>query len=315
MPLDPVAKAIIDLTEARFPRLGTEVLDAAEARRILAAQPAPPTEPVPVARVEDRRLPGPAGAPDVPVRLYWPRPADDTPLPVVVFCHGGGFVICDLDSHDRMCREMANATGALIISVDYRRAPEDRFPAAAEDAYAVLCWTAAHAAGLGGDPTRIAVAGDSAGGNLAAVLPLMARDRGGPMPVFQLLIYPMLDPAQNTPSYRDNAHGYFVTADHLRWYWQQYLGDPADAAHPYASPLAAPDLTALPPAHILTAEYDPLRDEGETYALRLREAGVPVDIHRYNGVFHGFFGMPGHLTAATKANNAAHSALRAALKG
>ncbi|GAA0495630.1 alpha/beta hydrolase [Streptomyces olivaceiscleroticus] len=312
MPLDPVAKAIIDLSEAHFPRLGTEVFDAAEARRILAARPAPSASPTPVARVEDRRLPGPAGAPEVPVRLYRPRASGGAPLPVVVFCHGGGFVICDLDSHDGMCREMANATGALVVSVDYRRAPEHRFPAAAEDAYAVLCWTAAHAADLGGDPARLAVAGDSAGGNLAAVLPLMARDRGGPMPVFQLLIYPMLDPARNTPSYRDNARGYFVTADHLRWYWEQYLGD-RSGAHPYASPLAAPDLSGLPPAHVLTAEYDPLRDEGETYALRLRESGVPVDVRRYDGVFHGFFGMAGQLRAAAEANDAAYSALRAAL--
>ncbi|POX38031.1 hypothetical protein C3486_25330 [Streptomyces sp. Ru73] len=313
MPLDPVAKAIIDLSEAHFPRLGTEVFDAAEARRLLAARPAPAGATVPVARVEDRRLPGPAGAPEVPVRLYWPRAAGDGALPVVVFCHGGGFVICDLDSHDTMCREMANATGALVVSVDYRRAPEHRFPAAAEDAYAVLCWAAAHAPEVGGDPARIAVAGDSAGGNLAAVLPLMARDRGGPMPVFQLLVYPMLDPARDTPSYRENARGYFVTADHLRWYWEQYLGTEADSGHPYASPLAAPDLSGLPPAHVLTAEYDPLRDEGETYARRLREAGVTVDVRRYAGVFHGFFGMPAQLPAAAEANDAAYSALRAAL--
>ncbi|MFC6063562.1 alpha/beta hydrolase [Streptomyces ochraceiscleroticus] len=324
MPLDPVAKTIIELTEAHFPRLGTEVLDAAEARRILAAQPARAAVPVPVARVEDRRVPGPAGAPEVPVRLYWPREGADGGLPVVVFCHGGGFVICDLDSHDGICRDLANATGALVVSVDYRRAPEHRFPAAAEDAYAVLCWAAAHAAEEGGDPARVAVAGDSAGGNLAAVLPLMARDQGGPMPVFQLLIYPMLDPARNTPSYRQNARGYFVTADHLRWYWEQYLGADGDGngdgdvhpctdVHPYASPLAAADLSGLPPAHILTAEYDPLRDEGEAYGRRLREAGVAVDVRRYDGVFHGFFGMPGQLPAAAEANEAAHAALRTAL--
>ncbi|MET7517728.1 alpha/beta hydrolase [Streptomyces sp. NPDC005480] len=312
MPLDPAAKAVIEMAEPYFPRLGTEVLDATEARRILAAQPQPEAEPVPVARLEDRRLPGPAGAPEVPVRMYWPA-EEATDLPVVIFCHGGGWVLCDLDTHDRTCRAMSNATGAIVVSVDYRKAPEHRFPAAVDDTYAVFSWVTGHAAGLGGDPARIAVAGDSAGGNLAAALTLMARDRSGPMPRFQLLVYPVLDHAQDTASYRENALGYFTTADHLRWYWQQYLGEEGDGTHPYASPLRAVDLAGLPPAHIVTAEYDPLRDEGEAYGRRLRQAGVEAEVQRYDGVVHGFFGMSGQLTAAGAASTAAYAALRAAL--
>jgi acetyl esterase len=230
----------------------------------------------------------------------------------VVFCHGGGFVLCDLDSHDQLCRAMSNGTGAVVISVDYRRAPEHRFPAAAEDAYAVTRWVADNPGQLGIDASRISVAGDSSGGNLAAVTALMARDRNGPDLAFQLLIYPMLDHAQDTPSYRDNATGYFVTADHLRWYWQQYLGD-ADGAHPYASPVLASDLTGLPPAHIITAEYDPLRDEGETYGRRLAEAGSPADVRRYDGMFHGFVSMADHLPEATAARSAAFQAMATAL--
>lgn len=312
MPLKPEAQAIVDVASASFPKLGTEVLDADEARRILAERPAPDVDPIPVGRVEERHVPGPVGAPAVRVRVYWPEDAAANP-PVVVFCHGGGWVICDLDSHDQLCRAMTVGSGAIVVSVDYRQAPAHRFPAAAEDAYAAVRWVAAEAGALGGDGTRIAVAGDSAGGNLAAVAALMARDRGGPPIAFQLLIYPMLDHSRDTQSYWDNAHGYFVTEDHLRWYWEQYLG--ADGgAHPYASPSQA-ELSGLPPAHIVTAEYDPLRDEGEVYGQRLREAGVPAEVCRYEGMFHGFVSMADHLPDAAKAQAAAFSALRDALFG
>ncbi|WP_328399968.1 alpha/beta hydrolase [Nocardia sp. NBC_00403] len=331
MPLKPEAQVIVDLATASFPRLGTEIQDATEARRILAARPAAAAEPIPVGQVEERLVPGPVGAPELRVRIY--RPADSSLdaqssatdaesdltgttalLPVIVFFHGGGFVICGLDSHDQLCRSMANGVGAIVVSVDYRQAPEHRFPAAAEDAYAALNWVAEHAGTMGGDPARVAVAGDSCGGNLAAATTLMARDRNGPAVTFQLLVYPMLDPARNTMSYRDNAHGYFVTDDHLRWYWEQYLGTDGDADHPYASPLRASDMSGLPPAHIVTAEFDPLRDEGEEYGVRLQEAGVHADVIRYDGQFHGFFSMADSLSDAKEAATVAFSALRRALE-
>ncbi|WP_454198715.1 alpha/beta hydrolase [Nocardia sp. Marseille-Q1738] len=309
MPLTPQAKVIVDAASAAFPELGTAVLDAAEARRLLADRPAPAVEPIPVADVRERRIPGPPGAPEVRIRIYRPAGAV-TPAPVVVFCHGGGFVLCSLDSHDQFCRVMANGTDAIVVSVDYRQAPEHRFPAAAEDAYAALRWVADHAESLGGDPGCLVVAGDSAGGNLAAVMALMARDRGGPRIARQLLLYPMLDPACATESYRENAEGYFTTAAHLRWYWSQYL-DSHDGTDPYVNPLCA-DLSGLPPAHIVTAEFDPLRDEGERYGQRLRQAGVAVDIRRYDGMFHGFMSMAGDLPEAVRANTAAFSVVRAA---
>lgn len=311
MPLDPVARVLIDTLVQVFPDVGTKVFDAAEARRILAAAPMPPTEPIPVAKVEDRRIPGAPDGPPIPVRVYWPQTGSNG-LPVVVYFHGGGWVLGGLDSHDPLCRSLANEVGAVVVSVDYRLAPEHRFPAAAEDAYAATAWVHAHATELGAAPSRLAVAGDSSGGNLAAVVALMARDRGGPPLRFQLLVYPVVDYARNTPSYRANAEGYFLTATHMRWYWDQYLGT-ADGAGPYASPLRAHDLRGLPPAYVVTAEFDPLRDEGEAYAQRLREAGVPVSVRRYDGMFHGFFSLAGLLPAAREANGAAFTALRAAL--
>ncbi|MEC3915362.1 alpha/beta hydrolase [Nocardia sp. CDC160] len=311
MTLSPEWQSFVDAASAAFPALGTEVLDAAEARAFLAARPAAPVEPIPVAAVEEWLVPGPDDAPEVPVRLYRPLDAETVPG-VVVFYHGGGFVLCDLDSHDRFCRTMANAAGVLVISVDYRRAPEARFPAATEDAYAVLRWVADHAESLGGDPDRLAVAGDSAGGNLATVAALAARDNGGPDIAFQLLLYPMLDPACDSASYTENAEGYFTTAAQLRWYWQQYLTCDAEKSDPYANPTRA-DLTGLPPAYIATAEFDPLRDEGEAYGRRLRDAGVETEIHRWNGTVHGFMSMAWHLRETQRANDAAFTALRRAL--
>ncbi|POX57377.1 alpha/beta hydrolase [Streptomyces sp. Ru71] len=264
----------------------------------------------PLPRVTDRSVPGPEGAPDVPVRVYEPRAGSAEPLPVVVFFHGGGWVLCDLDTHDGICREIALHTGALVVSADYRRAPEHRFPSAAEDAYAVTAWVSAHAARLGCDPRRLAVAGDSSGGNLAAAVTLMARDRGGPGIAGQLLAYPVLDHRMEAASYTTYATGFFHTTAHMRWYWEQYLGDDGDGAHPYASPGLAPDLTGLPPAVVVLPECDPLRDDGLGYARRLRAAGAAPRVWVWPGVFHGFLGLGGVLPEADRALTEAAQALR-----
>ena len=298
---------------ANFPKLGTDVLDAAVVRQLIAAN-APPPRPVPrpMARIENFTIAGPAAP--IPVRAYWPVSTPE-PLPTVAFFHGGGFVICDLDTHDDMCRAIAGETGALVVSVDYGLAPEHRYPAAAEDAYAATKWIAEHAGSLGGDADRLVVAGDSAGGNLAAVVALMARDRGGPGIAFQLLIYPVIDAAQDTPSYEENSDGYFLTAAYMRWFWEQYLGPGGDSDDGYASVLRHPDLAGLPPTLMITAEYDPLRDEGEAYADALEAAGVPVTTYRAPGMFHGFFNMDAVLDGSKLAQQAAFDAMRAALHG
>jgi acetyl esterase len=304
--LDPQAKAYLD---AMPPMPDLASIDLALLRAGMDAQALAPGEPEPVARVEERSLPGPAGA--IRVRIYTPKGSG--PFPVLVYFHGGGFVLCSLDSHDGICRSLANAGEAVVVSVDYRLAPEHGFPAAPDDCYAATRWVAQHAALLGGDPSRIAVGGDSAGGNLSAVVSLMARDRGDPALRFQLLIYPVTDCDFGTASYRENAEGYFLTTDMMKWFWRQYLADPAEAAEAYASPLRARNLRDLPPALCITAQYDPLRDEGEAYARRLQEAGVAAVLSRYDGMFHGFFGMSAQLDAAKRAVAEAGDALRKAL--
>ncbi len=312
MPLDPTAKALIEVMEANWPDF--EHMPAAEVRRLTrensesARQAGPP--PPEVARVEDRFIPGPAG--DIPVRVYWPRGASGT-RPLIVYFHGGGFVICDLDSHDGACRSLANETGAVVVSVDYRLAPEHPFPAAAEDSYAATVWAAEHASELGADATRLAVAGDSAGGNLAAVVALMARDRKGPRLRHQLLIYPVTDlsPGRHThPSQTDNATGYFLRTRDMEWFRAQYLPKGDDGLDPYASPLLAADVRNLPPAFVVTAEYDPLRDEGEAYGAKLAAAGIPVEMVRAEGLFHGFFSMGEMIASVKPINEQAFAAVR-----
>jgi acetyl esterase len=265
---------------------------------------------VPVAAVADRLVPGPAG--ELPVRVYTPEGA--APLPIVVYFHGGGWVVGTLDTYDPLCRALAAAVPAVVVSVDYRLAPEHRWPAAAEDAYAATLWASRNAAELGGVQHRLAVAGDSAGGNLAAVVALGARDRGGPAIAFQLLVYPALDAAGDTGSWREFADGFYLTADGMRWYWDHYLGG-ADGRAPDASPLRAAFFGGLPPALVIGAEHDVLRDEGEAYAARLAEAGVAATASRYPGMVHGFFRWRAVTASADAALGEAAAALRAALAG
>jgi acetyl esterase len=265
-------------------------------------------EAVQLAAVADRAVPGPGG--DLRVRVYTPRGAP--PFPIVVFFHGGGWVVGTLDTYDPLCRALAAAVPTVVVSVDYRLAPEHRWPAAVEDAYAATLWASRHAAELGGAQHRLAVAGDSAGGNLAAVVALGARDRGGPAIAFQLLVYPALDVAGDTGSWREHADGFYLTAAGMRWYWDHYLGG-ADGAAPDASPLRAAFLGGLPPALVVTADHDVLRDEGEAYAARLREAGVAADVRRVEGVVHGFFRWRAVTGAADAALQEAAAALRSAL--
>jgi acetyl esterase len=233
---------------------------------------------------EDRTIPGPAG--EIPIRVY--TPAGEGPKPVIVYFHGGGWVIGELDTVDNPLRRIANRTGAVVVSVDYRLAPEHVYPAAFDDSYAATAWVAEHAAELGGDPERIAVGGDSAGGNLAAAVAIAARDRQGPRLAAQLLIYPVTDFDFTTESYEQNGEGYLLTKGSMQWFWAHYLGAQDLGKDPYACPARADDLAGLPPAFVATAEFDPLRDEGEAYAANLRIAGVDVTAKRYDGMLHGF---------------------------
>ena len=210
-------------------------------------------------------------------------------------------MIGDLETHEGFCRSLSRATGCAVVAVAYRTAPEHRFPAAAEDCFAALRWVAANAADLGLDGHRLGVIGDSAGGNLAAAVALMARDRGGPALTLQVLTYPAVDASMKAPSIAENAEGYFLTESAMRYFWGHYLGDSGDPRHPYASPLAASDHAGLPDAFILTAQYDPLRDEGEAYAQKLEAAGCRVEIHRFEGTFHGFLLMGKVISAAGQA--------------
>jgi acetyl esterase len=310
MPLDPQAKALLDLMP---PMPDFSTLDLALARAGMAQGPLGAGDPEPVARVENRTVPGPAG--EIPVRVYTPQGAGKASEPSsgLVFFHGGGFVLCNLDSHDGVCRSLANAAGCVVVSVDYRLAPEHPYPAAPEDCYAATHWVAKNGAELGIDVSRLAIGGDSAGGNLTAVTALMARDRGGPALRFQLMIYPVTDCAFDTGSYRENAEGYFLTTGMMRWFWEKYLASPAQGREGYASPLRAQSVANLPPGLVITAGYDPLRDEGEAYAERLRGAGVDVRTSRYAGMFHGFFNMTAQLDKAREALAEASAALRTAL--
>ena len=259
----------------------------------------------PVHRVVDRTVPGPAGR--IPVRIYTPTSA--ARLPGLVYFRGGGFVLGTLDSCDRACRDLAHLAGRVVVSVDYRLAPEHPFPAAVDDAYAATKYVIENASEFGIDAGQVAVGGESAGGNLAAVTALRCRQSVSPAPAFQLLIYPLVDFADDSPSMREFASGHFITSDLLAYFERHYLKTPEARRHHEASPLHA-DLRGLPPAFVMTAECDPLRDQGEAYARRLEQAGVPVTSKRYEGMIHPFFSLAGIIDGGRTAIADAAAALK-----
>jgi acetyl esterase/lipase len=302
--LDPQVRTFLDrMQELGVPALGT--VPPEEARAVQDEAAATVFGPVPDVAWEDRALPGPAG--EIPVRVY--RPGDE-PAPVLVYFHGGGWVLGSLDTHHGVCATLARRSGCVVCSVDYRMAPEHRFPAAVEDAWAVTRLLAERPDEVGGRPGALAVGGDSAGGNLAAVCARKARDEGIPL-ALQLLVYPVTDADLDRASYREFADGYYLTAHSMGWFWDHYLPD-GDRFQPDASPLRAEDLSGTAPALVITAGFDPLLVEGEAYARRLEEAGVPVTLSRYDGMIHGFFRMPAVIDRANDALAEASAALRAA---
>ncbi|MBT2488398.1 alpha/beta hydrolase [Streptomyces sp. ISL-96] len=312
MAFDPQLQALYDQRAAQGARpLYEMTLDEARAADLAAVQ-ADAGTPEPVREVLDESIPGPAGP--LPVRVYRPDAGPD-PLPVLVYFFGGGWTLGSIETSDAICRSLANGAGCLTIAVGYRLAPENKFPAALHDCFAGLRWAADHAARLGADPSRIAVGGDSAGGNLAAAMTLMARDAGGPAIRAQLLVYPNTDYLADTESRRENSDPLLFNSKSVQWYWDNYLTSPEDGNNPLVSPLRASSHAGLPQALVITAEYDPLRDEGEQYAQRLRDSGVPVESTRYPGVAHGFFAMAGTLDAGSRALGQAAAYLRTAFAG
>lgn len=284
--LDPQAKAVIDLV-IKSGRPPYHQLSPKDARQMYRETRPASTPPAPeIGLVKDLSADG------VPVRLYRPKDvAAATPLPALVYFHGGGWVIGDLETHDVLCRQLTAGAGIAVVAVDYRLAPEHKFPAAADDAWTAIRWVAAHAGELGVDAARLAVGGDSAGGNLAAAVSLMARDQGGPALAMQVLLYPVTDVAAEAQSYTDFADGFMLTRDSMRWFIAHYLNGRRDATDWRVSPLRAPSLAGVAPALVVTAGFDPLRDEGDAYARKLREAGVRVDAVCYGGMIHGFAPM------------------------
>lgn len=289
MSLDPQIAGIIEGLDAGFPPVHT--MTGPEARAAIRARFTPNPNPEPVAEVADRTIDGPGGP--LQIRIYRPSAADAGPVPTLVYAHGGGWVFCDLDSHDGLCRDFANRIPAVVVSVHYRRAPDEgQWPDAAEDVYAATVWAAEHIAELGNDPGALLVGGDSAGGNLAAVTALMARDRKAPALAGQLLVYPVIAADFHSASYQQFGQGFYNPKPALQWYWDQYVPIVSDRTDPYASPLHAGDLSGLPPAVVVVAGHDPLRDEGFAYADALQKAGVTVTQCFFEGGVHGFMTMP-----------------------
>ncbi len=301
MPVDPQIQALLDL-RAALPPLHT--LSVADARLQMAARDIPGLRKPEIGSVVSRDMQGPDGS--LPLRIYTPK--GEGPFPLMVFFHGSGFVVCSLDTHDGMCRNLCAGANCVVVSVDYRLAPEHKFPAGPDDCLAATRWVGQNASSLRGDVARIMVAGDSAGGNLAAVVALRVRDEGGPKLIGQMLIYPVTDYfLPGTPSMTENAEGYGLTRDVMIWFWNHYVRSAGDGVHPHASPLRAATLAGLPAALVVTAQYDPLRDEGESYGEALRKAGVPVEMKRWDGMNHGFFFFPGIVDTATRATDEACS--------
>ncbi|WP_327287790.1 alpha/beta hydrolase [Streptomyces sp. NBC_01198] len=306
MPLDPQILALREQRardgEAPLYTLSVEQARAADLAAIRAAGGGARQ----LYDVADRVIPGPGG--ELALRVY--RPRAERQLPLLLYYFGGGWTLGSIDTADILCRTLAAEAGCLVATVGYRLAPEHPFPAAVHDCHTALRWVAAHAAEIGADPGRIAVGGDSAGGNLAAAVTLLARGDAAVQLVGQLLVYPNTDQLADDASMRDNADPWLFNLHSVAWYTRHYLANPADAADPLASPLRADDLGGLPPALVITAEYDPLRDQGEAYARRLAAAGVPVELTRYPGMVHGFFAMAGVVDAATTATTQAARHLR-----
>ena len=311
--LDPQAQAVLDLV-IKSGRPAYHTLSPKEARQLFReTRPASTPTPPEIGSVRDLTAQGPHGP--IPLRVY--RPANvpaTTPLATLVFFHGGGWVIGDLDTHDVLCRQLTAEAGVSVVSVDYRLAPEHKFPAALDDASAATRWIVAHADELSVDPVRLAVGGDSAGGNLAAVVALLAREERGPSIALQVLVYPVTDAAAESRSFADFADGFMLTRDGMRWFTAHYLTKKEEAADWRVSPLRATSLAGLPPALIVTAGFDPLRDEGEAYAARLREAGVRVDYACYGGMLHGFVPMGRMIDTATRGVSLIAASLRQALR-
>ena len=308
MPLHPEAQSLLDaLAEMGSPPF--ECMTVPQARVATAAflDLQPPAEEV--GTVSDRALPGPAG--DIPVRIYVPH--GQRTRGVLVYFHGGGWVIGDIETVDRPCRSIANAADVVVVSVDYRLAPEHPQPAAFDDCYAATAWVAEHAEELDVDPARLAVGGDSAGGHLAAAVSLEARDRGGPAIAFQLLIYPVTDFAFTTPSHAENGEGYLLQRATMQWFWAHYLGASDPDKDQTVFPARAASFADLPPAFVATAEFDPLRDEGEAYAESLRAAGNDVTAQRYDGMIHGFLWTLGATPSGARLVDDAVAALRPVL--
>jgi acetyl esterase len=305
--LDPGVRLLLQAIQAQG-NPPIETMAPVDARKFAAESIKPVGGTMEAVRsIENLRIPGPEG--EIPVRVY--TPDSQEPRPGLVYFHGGGWVICDLDMYDVVCSAIARRSGAVVVSVDYRLAPENKFPAAVVDCYAATVWVAANAARLGIDPRRLCVGGDSAGGNLAAVVALKSRDEHGPHLSLQALVYPVTDLSSfATASYREFADGYHLTKCEMEWFRELYLRSPEDAANPEASPLLASNLRDLPAALVLTAECDPLRDEGQAYAQRLKEAGVPVIATCYAGMIHPFFSLSGVLPQAFDAIQQVADAVR-----
>jgi acetyl esterase len=307
--LDPQMKAMLDFANASGPMfLRAETPEQAR-EKMQALLEVRAVEPPPVYRVEDRHIPGPHG--QLPIRIYTSE--GRVPKGVLVYFHGGGWVLGSIVTHDVLCRSIANAAGCIVVSVDYRLAPEHKFPAAPEDCYAATKWVAENASSFGGDPKRIAVGGDSAGANLATVTALMARDRSGPNLVFQLLFYPATSAANDTASHKEfSQDGFILSRADMEWFWNHYLNGAPDRENPLACPDKATNLAGLPAALVQTASHDPLRDEGERYAHNMKRAGVDVTLTRYNGVTHGFVSFADALDKGKTGIKEAGDALRAA---